>query len=142
MKGTVSRAGRLLLILVGVLALALGAAACSEESGDTTSGSANSARPSVDPSGNITIVAKDNSFAPNDFIAKANQKTMVMMNNTGAAIHNFVIQGQKGPDGKDIGTELINGGKQGMVEFTLPAGTYDFICTVHPAEMTGKLTVQ
>jgi plastocyanin len=81
-------------------------------------------------------------FEPKEFVAKANQQINLTLDNKGAAIHNFAIQGQKGPDGKDIDTGLINGGKQGSVAFTLAAGSYDFICTVHPAEMKGKLTVQ
>jgi plastocyanin len=48
---------------------------------------------------------------------------------------------QKGPDGKEIQTELIPGGQTDTVSFTLAAGSYDFHCTVHPVEMRGTITV-
>jgi len=49
----------------------------------------------------------------------------------------------KSTDGKEIGTQLLAGGKSETVMFTIDKpGTYDYHCETHPTEMKGKLTVQ
>jgi plastocyanin len=132
-------------VVLGLAAAVVGGAACSSDDGDkgAKSSSSSSASGTVDPSGNITIVGKDNVYEPKQFTGPANQKITVKLDNQGAAIHNFAVKGQKGPDGNDIGAlALVNAKQTGTVEFTLPAGSYEFYCTVHPVEMTGKLTLQ
>ncbi|MGE0544271.1 MAG: cupredoxin domain-containing protein [Dehalococcoidia bacterium] len=128
-------------LVVGAFALVLTGAACSssDESSDTKA--ASSAPAATVVNGAITVTAKDNEFEPKSFTAPAETAVTVTLDNKGAALHNFALVDQKGPDGKEIQTELIAGGKSDTVEFTLPAGTYDFHCTVHPAEMRGTLTV-
>ncbi len=160
MKDVLSAAGRVTLILGASLALVVAAAACSTDetsekntgSGAPTAAAPGSssgavAKPAVDAAGRITIVAKDsgttnNRFEPKEFSAPANQKITVMLDNQGMAVHNWQIVGQKGPDGQEIQTPLLPAGQKGNVEFSLPAGTYDFYCAVHPVDMRGKLTVQ
>jgi len=67
----------------------------------------------------------------------------VTFTNKGSAIHNFHIKGLKGADGNDVQTALIGGGQTATVTFTPDkAGTYTFVCDVHPVEMTGTLTVK
>jgi plastocyanin len=151
-----SVAGRVALVLGASLLLVAAATACSsDEAADKGSApaaaagasSGAAAKPTVDASGNITIIATDkgtadNRFEPKEFTVPANQKVTVTLENKGSAIHNFQIIGQKGPDGQDIQTPLLPAGQKGSVEFSLPAGTYDFFCAVHPVDMRGKLTVQ
>lgn len=134
-------AGRVALT-VGALAMLGLAAACG--GGDEATESAKSAVKSavtVGADGAATITARDNSFTPKALAAPANQPVKLTLDNKGAAIHNWAVAGQNGPDGKEIQTALIPAGQQGIVEFSLPAGTYDFYCPVHPVEMRGKLTV-
>lgn len=121
------------------LTLLAGLAACS--SGGSASDSKSSAV-TTDANGAITIVAKDNTYSAKAFTAKAGQKTTVTLNNQGSAIHNFQLLNQNGPDGKEIQTALIKAGESGSVDFTLPAGSYEYYCAVHPAEMRGKLKVE
>jgi len=131
-------------LLIGALAAVLTAAACGSDnaSGEKTAASGSSAPAAAAvTNGAITIVAKDNLFEPTSFTAPAGTAVTVTLKNEGAALHNFALVDQKGPDGKEIQTELLAGGKSGTVEFTLAAGTYDFRCTVHPAEMRGTITV-
>lgn len=126
-------------LAVGALAL-IGAAACGGEA-KGASGPASELL-AVATDGTVTIVAKDNVFQPKAFTAPANQPVTLTLDNKGAAIHNWAIAGEKGPDGKEFQTALIQSGQQGTASFTLPAGTYDFYCPVHPVEMRGKLTVR
>lgn len=126
-------------LAVGAVAL-LGAAACG---GEAKGASEPAGGPlTVGADGTVTITAKDNVFAPKAFNAPANQVVTLTLDNKGAAIHNWAIAGEKGPDGKEFQTALIQAGQQGTASFTLPAGTYDFYCPVHPVEMRGKLTVR
>jgi len=132
-----------MLLAFGVVGMLLLGAACS--SGDADKGAKKDSAPAavvaVDANGAVTVVAKDNSYAPKDFTAKAGQKTSVTLDNQGAAIHNIALKGQKGADGNDMQTALIPAKQKATLEFTLPAGVYDLYCTVHPLDMTGKLTV-
>lgn len=144
MKTRVSALVRLTLA-AGLLALVVAGVACSSDaSGSESKDSSGSAasKAAVGANGAITIVGKDNVFEPKEFTGPAGQPITVTLNNTGAAIHNFVIKDQNGPDGKEIQTPLINAKQTGTVQFTLPAGTYDFYCSVHPVEMRGKMTLQ
>ena len=144
MKRLLITAARFGLVLA-LSAAVVGGVACSSDDGDkgTKNSSSSSASGAVDASGNITIVGKDNVYEPKQFTGPANQKITVKLDNQGAAIHNFAVKDQKGSDGNDIGAlALINAKQTGTVEFTLPAGSYDFYCTVHPVEMTGKFTLQ
>lgn len=144
MKTRVSAIVRLALV-AGLATLVIASVACSSDaSGDGSNGSDQLAagNAAVDASGAITIVGKDNSFEPKSFAGPAGQPITVTLNNTGAAIHNFVIKDQKGPDGKEIQTALINAKQSGTVQFTLTSGSYDFYCSVHPVEMRGTMTLQ
>lgn len=157
MANVLSTAGRAALLAIALLMAVAVVAACSsadsEAKGNTSaaasgSGSSSGAtKAAVDASGAITIIGTDkagtdNRFEPKEFTAPANQRITVTLDNKGSVIHNFQIVGQKGPDGQEIQTPLLPAGQKGSVEFTLPAGTYDFYCVVHPVDMRGKLIVQ
>jgi len=132
-----------LTLALGVAALLVGAAACSsDDSSKEGSGSSSASAAVVDPSGAITIVARDNRYEPKDFTGTGGQAITVTMDNKGAAIHDFKFVDQKDASGEDLDTGLISAGQTGTLQFTLPAGTYDFFCTVHPVEMRGKMTLQ
>lgn len=137
-------ANRRATLLASALVFILAGAACSSTKDEPSSKnpSSGSAAVAVAADGTITLVAKDNTFAPKAFAAPAGKPVRLTLDNQGSAIHNFALIDQKGADGKEIQTALIPGGQTGAVEFTLPAGTYQFHCTVHPAEMQGVLTVQ
>ena len=90
-----------------------------------------------------TVVATDNRFDLRAMGVPANQQVTVTLQNRGAAIHNWAVQGVKASDGRDISTQLIPGGQSDTVRFTIATpGTYRFLCTVHPVEMVGGLKVE
>ena len=84
----------------------------------------------------LQIVATDNEFDQSELTAPADQEASLELINEGNSLHNWVISDE------DIGTELIGGGETASVTFTLAAGDYDYLCEVHPQEMTGTLVVQ
>jgi plastocyanin len=93
--------------------------------------------------GKITDIATDNKFSLTQLNANANESTSLTLENRGTALHNWTLQGVNGSDGKSVQTSTIGGGQSETITFTIAqAGTYDFNCTVHPAEMKGKLTVK
>ncbi len=139
MNRAFTAAGRLTLALGVAALLVVGAACGSDASGDEKKDAASASSATVDAAGTITVVAKDNSYAPKEITTRAGQKTTVTLENKGAAIHNFQIKDVKGPDGKDVQTELLPGGQTGTIEFTLNPGTYEFLCSVHPVEMRGTI---
>src|SRR6476660_2382001 len=118
------------VIVIGLAGVLAAGAACSSGGSDkgsssSAASSAPAAAASPDASGNITVTAKDNSYSTGTINAKAGQKVTLTIDNQGAAIHNFAIMGQKGADGQDIQTPLVNTKQKGTIDFTLPAGTYD-----------------
>lgn len=91
----------------------------------------------------LEMAGTDNKFAPKDLTAKVGEATTLQFANKGSAIHNLRIIGLTGAGGKDAQTALLPGGQSGSVTFTAQkAGTYKLVCDVHPAEMTGTLTVK
>jgi len=133
-------AGRVALMVSALMLLGLAAACGGDDATETAERPANSAA-TVAADGTVTITARDNVFNPKALAVPANQPVTLTLDNKGAAIHNWAVAGQNGPDGKEIQTALIPAGQQGTVAFSLPAGKYDFYCPVHPVEMRGKLTV-
>jgi azurin len=117
---------------------------------------------------NVTTPGEQLAFQPATLTAAANQNVSVTFKNGSAAQkHNWVLV--KGGDdvaakvdeaaagaGEAAGyvpqdpnvaanTKLLNGGESGSASFTLPAGTYTYLCTFpghYIAGMKGTLTVQ
>lgn len=115
----------------------------SEADAATASSAAGGAGGGASGPGNIAQTATDNKFSATTLTANANEATTVNFQNKGSAIHNFHVLGVKGADGKEPQTQLLPGGQSETLTFTIAtAGTYDFQCDVHAAEMKGKLTVK
>lgn len=135
------------VVIAGLLALA---AACGGGSDSGTSGNTGAAiapNPAggggAAPVSSITTVATDNKFDQTSHTVKAGEQVTVTLENKGQALHNWVVKGIKGADGKDITTQLLTASKSETITFAIEKpGTYDFLCDVHPVEMKGKLTVQ
>ncbi|HZQ37472.1 MAG TPA: cupredoxin domain-containing protein [Dehalococcoidia bacterium] len=93
--------------------------------------------------GGLALTTTDNAFSQKQITVQAGQAVTINLTNKGSAVHNLHVIGLKGADGKDVQTALLEGGKSGSVTFTpTQPGTYKFQCDVHPAEMTGTLTVK
>jgi plastocyanin len=124
--------------LVPVAGLLLTVLACGDDKYGASSGT-----PAVAPPGALTVTARDNKFEPVELSTKSGGETTLFFQNKGSAIHNFRVPDAKSTDGKEIGTDLLGGGKSATIAFVIDkAGTYNYQCDTHPAEMRGRITVQ
>jgi plastocyanin len=94
----------------------------------------------------------DNKFDNTTLTAAAGTAQTINIKNNGAAVHNLHISGADGKFATDFCTTTgadpcsnpnrVGGGATATLTFTLPAGTYQYRCDYHPADMKGTLTVQ
>jgi uncharacterized cupredoxin-like copper-binding protein len=80
---------------------------------------------------------KDIAFDPSELTIPANTDVTLNLVNSGVLEHTFDIPGV-------VESGVIQGGGTGSVTFSLPAGTYEYICVIpghKEAGMVGKLTV-
>lgn len=97
----------------------------------------------VEISTSLQETTTDNKFSVTRFGIPAGQQVTLAVQNQGSNFHNVHVQGVKGADGKDIATQLQQGGKTDTINFTIAkAGNYTFICDAHPTDMKGVLIVQ
>lgn len=126
-----------ILAVAGLAALTV---ACSSGSGSTPAPSASpSPGASADAGGGVTVVAKDIAFAPMTITLPADTASQVVFDNQEAAPHNIAIK-------DTTGATVFKGDIVSQQKITynvgpLAAGSYSFICEVHP-NMTGTMTVQ
>jgi plastocyanin len=90
----------------------------------------------------ITITAQNIAFTQTTVEAPANQPWTLVFDNQDAGVpHNVDILGANGQP--LFKTDIFNGvDKRSFSVPALPAGTYKFICDVHPTVMIGTLTVK
>ena len=149
-----------------------GSKSSTETTKDSTSagsGSTSTSTSTAPVSNNIQISANDQmKFSTNELRVKANEKVSLTMKNEGtqpkeAMGHNFVLL----KDGTDLAgfaaaaisapdhipannpaiiahTKLLGPGESDTIEFTVPAGSYTYICSFpgHYLTMTGILTAE
>jgi len=125
---------RRLTLALGMVALALVLAACGG-----TSAAAPTTAPSGATAGDATIVAKDIKFQQPQVAVKAGAPLAVVFVNQDGAPHNIKISDA-------AGKEVFKGDivSNATVTYQVPAlaaGTYTFMCEVHPA-MKGTITAQ
>ena len=125
-----------LTLTLGLLALAAVLAACS----GATAAAPTPAAPAGAPSGDaVTIVAKDLKFAPTAVAVKADTAFDLVFDNQEGAPHNIAISNASGAS--VFKGEIVSNSKATYAVPALPAGTYGFICEVHP-DMKGTITAQ
>jgi plastocyanin len=126
-----------LTLTFGLLALAAVLAACSGASaaqGTTSPAAAGS------PSGDaVTVVAKDLNFVTPAVNAKAGAAFSLVFDNQDGAPHNIAILDASAA--KVFKGEIVSSQKVTYQVPALAAGTYGFICEVHP-NMKGTITVR
>ncbi len=91
------------------------------------------------------MVATDNKFDKKTLNAKAGEEFSVTLANNGKAKHNIHFLDKKGGKTLVDGAQgkIIDGGQTDTVSFTVAdAGTYYFMCDLHPTEMFGDFVVQ
>jgi plastocyanin len=129
-----------LTLTFGLVALAAVLAACS----GTSAAPATTNQP---PAGNggtatgdaVTIVAKDIAFKTTDVTVKAGSPVQIVLDNQDGAPHNIAISDANG-QGVFKG-EIVSNTKATYDVPALAAGTYSFICEVHPT-MKGTITAK
>ncbi len=103
-------------------------------------GSATAAAPSVLPSADTALTARGVVYLESSLSAPADRPFTVAFDNRDSVPHNLEIRDASGAT--VFRGDLVTGPTVRMYDVpTLPAGAYQFICTVHPA-MTGTLTVK
>ena len=122
-----------LTLILGLGALAAVLAACS-------GASAGPAEPagSVDPNA-IVVTAKDLKFNPTEVSAPADAAFEIVFDNQEGAPHNMKISDSTGAE--VFKGEIVTNQKVTYQVPALAAGSYPFICEVHP-DMKGTITVE
>ena len=116
------------IVLAAVLAACSGAPAAAD----------GSAAPGSPSGGTVTIVARDLKFATPAVAAKAGSPFTITFDNEDGAPHNIAISDASGT--KVFKGDIVAGKLVDYQVGALSAGTYGFICEVHP-DMKGTLTV-
>ena len=119
-----------LVLSLGLVALALVSAACS-------SGSASPTPPASIPADAIVVTAKDLAFQPTEVAAPADAAFTLVLDNQEDVPHNIAIKDATGA--VVFKGEIINKGQEVNEIPALAAGSYPFLCEVHP-NMTGTIT--
>ena len=130
---------------IGAAALVLLTGIACGSDDDTSSGSSStgstSGSSSTDGGGvkKVTITGTEKlTFDPASFTAVKDEKISLDFTITGSIPHNIKIEEF---DVKDSETLVSKAGEKKSVEFTADqAGTFEYICTIHPT-MKGSLTV-
>jgi plastocyanin len=120
-----------LVALAAVLAACSGASAAPATPAPTTSGA---------PAGDaVSITAKDLKFAESQVSVKADKAFSIDFDNQDSAPHNVKISAASGAE--VFKGEIVSSTKVVYAVPALAAGTYAFICEVHP-DMKGTITAQ
>jgi plastocyanin len=99
----------------------------------TTSQSPTGGATTQSPAGQTALTLKDNAFDPSEFTIAAGAE--ITLQNQGAALHNFSVEGQN--IDKDV-----QPGETETEDLELAPGTYTFFCKYHRSlGMEGTLTV-
>jgi plastocyanin len=126
-----------LTLTLGMVALAAVLAACS---GASAVGQSQAPVPAGSPSGNVVpITAKDIKFVQTSVNVKAGSAFSVAFDNQDGAPHNIRITDASG--NKVFSGDIVTNQKVTYQVPALAAGTYTFICEVHP-DMKGTITAQ
>jgi plastocyanin len=79
---------------------------------------------------------EDNYFTAQRLVVPVGVPILVTAHNEGQAVHNWNVAGV-------TKTELLQHGQTQVVTFTIASpGTFNYVCDVHPKEMTGVLVAQ
>jgi plastocyanin len=125
-----------LTLVLGLVALAALLVACS---GASAASGTPAPVASGATAGDVSIAARDLKFSPTQVSVNANTAFTIDFDNQESAPHN--IQIKDGSGASIFKGEIITSTRVTYAVPALAAGTYPFICDVHP-DMTGTITAQ
>ena len=127
-----------LSLIIGLLALAAVVAACSGATAAPATGQPATPPASGDPQAPAApvVVAKDLAFSPTELTVDAGSAFEIVLDNQEAAPHNIQISDATGV--KVFTGEIVSNQEVSNAVPALAAGTYTFICEVHP-DMKGTI---
>jgi plastocyanin len=125
-----------LFLGLGLVALAVITTACS---GATAAPATDAPAPSAPAGDAIVIVAKDLVFVTTDVTVPADEPVAIVLDNQEGAPHNIAIKDAAGST--VFKGEIVSNKQVTNAVPALPAGTYTFLCEVHP-DMQGTITAQ
>jgi plastocyanin len=130
-----------LTLVLGPIALAAVLAACSGASAAPagTPAAPASAGSQVPAGGTATVVAKDIAFTTPAVAVTAGSPFTIAFDNRDGAPHNIDISDASGA--QVFKGEIVSGTQVSYAVPALAAGTYTFICDVHP-DMKGTITAK
>ena len=123
-----------LTLALGLVTLAAVLAACSGAAAGSSSPAPSSGTPA-----DVSISAKDLKFSQSQLSAKAGAAFTIDFDNQESAPHNVAIKDAAGA--LIFKGEIVTATKITYAVPALAAGTYDFLCEVHP-DMKGQITAQ
>jgi plastocyanin len=127
-----------LLALAAVLAACSGASAAPGSTGQPPAGGG--AQPPAGGTGDaVTVVARDIAFQTSDVTVKAGAPVTIAFDNQDGAPHNIAISDANGQS--VFKGEIVSSRQVTYNVPALAAGTYSFICEVHP-NMKGTITAK
>lgn len=127
--------------VVGALVLLMTAvSACGGGDNEDNSGADND---SGTPTLELIVVGKDERFSPATLEAAAGSVTVKFDNQDDNILHNIRFYKGDSADGQFVRkTDIKRGPRTDTLKLKLEPGSYFYDCEVHPATMTGTLTVR
>ncbi|MFG3037183.1 cupredoxin domain-containing protein [Streptomyces sp. NPDC048330] len=122
-----------MVVAIAVLCLLIALVGCSA-SGGPAPASPSPSTPSATSVSEERIDIKDFRFAPADLVVAPGARVFVV--NEDSAPHTVTAE-----DANAFGTGTFEGGQTAAFTAPLTAGTYRYVCDIHPS-MTGTLTVR
>jgi plastocyanin len=128
-------------ILTMVLALGVVLAACSSNGDDASESQAAASGGAAVVDGNVDVTAENMEFSTDTITATAGEDFTITFTNNDTVPHNLSVYTEEGGE-VIVQGEIINQGESETIDVSaLDAGTYYFMCDLHP-DMNGQLVVE